>query len=279
VGWGNQGGWGGEGWSRTASAASYVGPGDIVAAGAWWGLRAYSAAKAGTAAVRIIRASDSTQQDFNTLANGSLDTASIATFLTATTGKIVTLYDQTGGGYDLTQGTDASRPAYTANAIGSLPCLTTSGGATSLEAATTLSWAQPYTFLVVVSPTDAPNNTFVMCADPNAFSGFVMQYGSGGSWIISAGTNLTGGAATQGSFQVVQAVANSTSSSVKVDGGSLTTGNAGTQSTTYHVDLGDQAANTGNCNGRYLEAGIWHSAVSSANQTSLNSNIHTYWGF
>jgi hypothetical protein len=63
-----------------ASGGGYVGPGDIVSFTAWWGFRAYSAARAGTKAIRIVRASDSAQSDINSLANGSLDAATATTF-------------------------------------------------------------------------------------------------------------------------------------------------------------------------------------------------------
>jgi hypothetical protein len=97
----------------------YVGPGDTNAtAFAWWGLRAYSAAMCGTKCVRLIRASDSAQSDFNTLSDGTFDISSATTWMTATTAKVVTLYDQSGGNKSfgaplhLTQATDANRPAF-----------------------------------------------------------------------------------------------------------------------------------------------------------------------
>jgi hypothetical protein len=55
-----------------------------------------------------VRLSDSAQQDINTLANGSLDAATLTTFLTSATGKIVACYDKAGTN-DLTQATDANR--------------------------------------------------------------------------------------------------------------------------------------------------------------------------
>src|SRR5262245_59121759 len=104
--------------SSGTAAAAYTGPGDVVSFSAWHGLRAYSKATIGTKLVRIVRASDSTQQDFASAADGSLDAASIATILNATSGKVVTLYDQVGTNH-LTQGTDSARPAITANALNS----------------------------------------------------------------------------------------------------------------------------------------------------------------
>lgn len=62
--------------------SGYTGPGDLVAATAWYGLRAYNAAKAAATvkAVNLRRASDNTAQDILVKTNGDLDTASANTF-------------------------------------------------------------------------------------------------------------------------------------------------------------------------------------------------------
>jgi len=70
--------------------------------------------------IRLIRASDSAEQDFGFNADGTLDTASIATFLSATTGDIVTIYDQIGSN-DLTQSTAAAQPLYSVTGFNSGP--------------------------------------------------------------------------------------------------------------------------------------------------------------
>jgi hypothetical protein len=52
------------------SGGGYTGPGDLTLSGTfqqWGGFRAYSAATAGTKAVQLTRASDSTTQDINSL--------------------------------------------------------------------------------------------------------------------------------------------------------------------------------------------------------------------
>src|SRR5665213_385939 len=85
--------------SPASGGPTYTGPGDVVgSATAWWGLRAYSAATIGGNVVDIKRASDNTTQTFVSLTTGALDVASIATFLTSTTGVVTKLYDQTGHG-------------------------------------------------------------------------------------------------------------------------------------------------------------------------------------
>lgn len=103
-------------------AARYVGPLDIIpgAAGGYSVARKLRGAYAG-ALIRIRRASDNTEADFGALQNGALDTASVATFLSATTGFLVTIYDQSENARDMTQATTANQPGYTASSIGSRP--------------------------------------------------------------------------------------------------------------------------------------------------------------
>ena len=71
--------------------------------------------------LRIRRASDDGESDFGFDGAGDLDVASIATFLAATTGSIVTWYDQSGNTNDAVQATDAEQPPYVASGINSLP--------------------------------------------------------------------------------------------------------------------------------------------------------------
>src|SRR5215475_9326831 len=92
---------------------TYVGPGDIVSgARAWWGLRAFSNATAGTNAIRLRRSSDSAELDFATLTNGSLDEAGITTWAGGASLFLIKLFDQTGNGQDVTQATTTRQPPF-----------------------------------------------------------------------------------------------------------------------------------------------------------------------
>ena len=67
----------------SSGAASYTGPGDIVAsATAWYGLRGYNGAYAtgSNKSINVRRASDNTTQDINILSSGALDIATANTF-------------------------------------------------------------------------------------------------------------------------------------------------------------------------------------------------------
>jgi hypothetical protein len=60
-------------------------------------------------AIRVRRSSDDTEQDIG-FSSGILDTASLATFVGANDGFIVTWYDQSGGGNHLSQATASQQP-------------------------------------------------------------------------------------------------------------------------------------------------------------------------
>lgn len=74
---------------------------------------AYSTRKLLTAyagnAIQVQRISDNATQNIG-FASNVLDTASLATFCSGTTGKVITWYDQSGGGFNQTQATIAKAP-------------------------------------------------------------------------------------------------------------------------------------------------------------------------
>ena len=60
-------------------------------------------------AIRVRRASDNTEQDIGFVDN-ELDTSALTTFCSGTDGFVTTWYDQSGNGYDATQGTASNQP-------------------------------------------------------------------------------------------------------------------------------------------------------------------------
>lgn len=69
--------------------------------------------------IRLRRASDNAESDFNPDENGIVDAAAIATFISATTGHVTIWYDQTGNARNAFQPTSAVQPAI--NLSGSIP--------------------------------------------------------------------------------------------------------------------------------------------------------------
>lgn len=78
-------------------------------AAAAYSLRILSSTYMGSA-IRVRRASDSTEQDIGFDGSGDLDTSSLATFCSGTNGFVTTWYDQSGNSNDATQSTAASQP-------------------------------------------------------------------------------------------------------------------------------------------------------------------------
>lgn len=271
MGWwtstGSDGGW----IKAVAAGAAYVGPGNVVpSALAWYGLRAYSAATAGGNAVRLIRASDSTQQDFVTLANGNLDIASIATFLAATTGKVVTWYDQTGNGRHVTQATDANRPDYAAAVLGSLPAVQFTAASTQSLVSGNLTLSQPLSISMVANRTTASAAYCRLGGDSVS--------GNSSTNILADAGNTIVGVTTINAFHATQVWLNGVSSQFYIDG-SLTPASpadAGTNGTGGQpITIGLSGASA--FSGYIAEWGIWNSAFTG--NSTLNSNQRAYWGF
>lgn len=277
----NDGGW----YKNVAAGPAYVGPGDINgAAVVWGGLRAFNAAYAtgSNPAVDLVDQAGANPITINILSNGNLDNASIGTWVTAhsvTTIKVSKLYDQSGNSHHLVQATLALMPPLVLSASG----LAAGKYSVNFNAASALSTAatigsnsQPVTVSTAYRR-DAAGSTF----------GWLMQEDSGGNNFIpevnifimqssSSGLNVT---ASDSIFHGVQALYNGTSSSAYVDG-TLTTGaGVGTNLFGGHIILGALDATASDpLQGWVQEFGIWGSDKT-ANNSTMNSNQHTYWGF
>ncbi len=256
----------------------YVGPGDVVSgASAWWGLRAYSNATIGSNAVRLRENGGNTESDFATIAGGGLDLAAIATFKGANSLFVTKLYDQTGGGRDLTQVVAASQPPFTLAVLGSYPAIDATTGATSwvLTCATPLALVQPYSISGVLQVTNSKDMQYFF--DQNNFPQVRPNFTGSGTLLLFAGSLFSVTMALN-TWHAVQTVYNSASSDGNIDG-TRTTGDAGANSFTGGplAYFGDGGA--GNFIGYGLEVGVWPSGFSAAQETNMNTNQHAYWGF
>ncbi len=267
------------------SGSSYTGPGDIQSgAKAWWGLRAYSAAKRGTKAVNVCDAADAHCVDALTSATtGNLVIPSSNPDCTGGACTIKIWYDQSGGtncgsaACDVTQATIGNRATLAINCIGSLTCaqgIITNGEYDSTAPITSLT--QPYTLSVVSARTGSftSEQTVLYLRDGGGLVGFSSTTGQAemfaGSFVQATAANTT--------THAFQAMFNGASSNFYIDG-SANTLDAGTNSaggTSNVVLIG--YAGIGYFAGNFFEAGAW-AGDKSTNNSSMNSNQHTYWGF
>jgi hypothetical protein len=257
---------------------TYEGPGDVVSgATAWWGLRAYSSATIGDNAVRLRRDSDNAEQNFTTLANGSLDVASIATFKGAANLFVVTLYDQTGNGLDTTQSTAASQPKFLLSILGSWPVVQSDQGFNTFLSGnyTGATISQPYCFAQVMQNT----NTTGARVDPFIFDGgpvgdyfgngtqYNLYSGIGSPYVIAANTWIAYGSFYQ---TPISNLYQDGVAGTPAQTGSNTVA-AGTFNYPFRTSfVGDKL--------NWVEGGLWPSDIQ-AGFASLSANQHSYWGF
>ena len=255
-----------------------------MAATAWYGLRAAKAAVIGSRCVRIRRASDNAEQDFVSVTGGGADTVAITAFLSGTTGTVVTLYDQTGNGNNVTQATAGSQPAFTLSGIGSLPVLTYSGSNGLSGVAVSSDISVPYTVSAVAKDTSgASPDVSIALAGSNGDG----MYLSGVNGILTwSGAGNVRQPASSGNYHSLQTIHNgAVNSTANVDGTSSAPGNAGTDVFAWNtggnngLNVGWYASGSNQLTGSIAEVGVWPIAFSSTNSSNVSANQHAYWGF
>lgn len=273
---------------KAVASATYVGPGNLVSFSHWYGLRAYSAATTGTAAIDLRRASDSaTCTGVATLANGNLDisigtsyctgSVTVTSFCNATTCLITKLYDQAGGGSPLTNSTGSNEPTLLFATLGTKPVIyfddpnnTVINNLTGYGVI-----AEPFTISMVYEAVTSFSFARVF-TDVSAGEGIIsrtagnitMQTSDGGFQNIPA---------ADGSFWTFNGNYNGASSRYVLSGGSPTTAaGVGITAFTGAVTLGH---NAGTNNEMYIsEIGFSSTGFSDANLSAVDTNQRTFYG-
>lgn len=98
------------GFTPSSGGAPYVGLLDTYPnAAAAYSVRLLRGGYTGNA-IRVRRSSDNAEQNIGFTALGNLDTSALTSFCSGTNGFVTTWYDQSGNGYNATQGTAANQP-------------------------------------------------------------------------------------------------------------------------------------------------------------------------
>lgn len=261
------------------------------------GLRAMTALAASTHknAIRIRRASDSTETNITVLSDGSLDVATAGTFCNATTCYATTVYDQSGNTdcdsssapCDLTQSTAGQQPELIFSCIGALPCLRfVQASQSCLNTATKNSRAQsqPLTYSIVTkhTHTGVANEIIfgqgVTSVNPTLRGGI-----TAGNVVVRAGTSLTK-AATDATWLSWQAVFDGGSSVSRING-SETSGNAGTGNIAVDPSTSGWVINgVGDCSAAWdtqdwAETSYFPSLQDATARAAMETFQRAYWGF
>jgi hypothetical protein len=267
--------------------ATYQGPGNLFSFATFYSARAYSAAKAGNKAYRLINETTTLQTDINTLSNGLPDTVTPATFCIGATCKYVTFYDQTGNlacagstACDLTQATDADRIVWTANSLNGWPCGNSNGVTFLYATANALALSAPYTFMSVAERTSG--TSVVSRIFYSATNGTRLAFSNAANTAsLNGGSSSLLATATDAAFHALIGAVASSNAALIVDG-TATTGTPGSSALAGLLYLmNDTSANLGLV-GNFCEGGIVPANLYSSGYSSLNSNMHSAtngWNF
>jgi hypothetical protein len=274
-------------YNKSVASSAYSGPGDIVSATMWYGLRAYSSAKVGTKIANICNAADANCADINSLSNGDFDAATaqgspLNCGGVGGTCTIKTLYDQSGAlactgstACDVTQATILSRPTISFSCLGSKVCAVFVAASSMVlkKTSSVPTFSQPFSFSIVAVRTGTVtsyNEILVSSGGGPEFGNSANQLGA----YFGAHANVS---AADSTWHAEGALANGASSAFYIDGTNhaVSAGSTGFGTT---INIGLSSGGALGLDGKFEEGGFWSSDIS-ANFSALNSNQHTYWGF
>ncbi len=267
-------------------AASYVGPGNVVASStAWYGLRAYSTADRGNALINVCNVSDVVCADMSSDATtGALVIATIGgSSCSVVVCTIKTFYDRSGNGKNVTQATISKRFTLTVSCVNSKPCAVALGSSSQCYLASSTITATSSTAIFVGIRTGAFTTQATVLGDDSDHIEFGYLNATNKVYLSGPVTaaNIT---ASDSAWHAVQGVSVSASgSSITVDGSTTGSLNTGTAAYTGRPVLGAYGSAGPACGGQYLtgsfvEGGYWASAFSAGDLTAMDSNMRTYWG-
>lgn len=190
---------------------------------------------------------------------------------------IPTVYDQSGNGFDITQGTAGNQPKLVFSCLGSLPCFSLPGSPVTIGNTTVTNLSQPYTRSLVYLVFVFVSNTRLVDGIGANASPIISGNGAANRAGIFAGAGPLNATATDGVWHAVQGVFNSSSSGVNVDG-TTSSGNAGTAQTGTSAGI-----NFGSGDGIFSkisagEMGLWPVGFTSTQLTNMCHNQFLYWG-
>lgn len=266
----------------SGGGGGYTGPGNVTGAVAYYGLRAYSAATRGTRAVNVCLPAGTPCADFLTDATTG-DLITTATGVTTCNNTTVicvinTWYDQagalstpcTGGTCDVINSTALQQEILVLSCTpGGKPCAQTVASESPYTSVGSLSQSQPY-MISWVGKELGNNGSYAGIVDlvtgwPNATNLIFIWAGGGSIVTVSALANV---------WHATQALFNgNTLSTLYIDGSSNAAANIGTNGLSGVINH-----TNGNTNGQIVEFFIIN-GDQSANNSTMDTNEKTYWGY
>ena len=258
-----------------------------------YSLRKLRAAYTGPA-IKVEKASAGIFQDIGFDSGGNLDTAALTAFLGASDGNIVTWYDQSGSGLDVTApATTSARPqialAGVVQTLNGVPALNFNGSSHLDNAGGALASAAGWTANAVAEPStyasSQPQSVIDQDNYPTAGQRVAqyLRFNTTNIEAISFNTAVTPFAATAPSSPtVITGICTPTSltSFSNGTGGAPVTVTGTLQTGAFKFSLGRSLVNGGSSvlTGKYCEAIVFPAPISTADRHTLERNQGTYFG-
>ena len=237
-------------------------------------------------AIRVRRSSDNTEQDIG-FVNNQLDTSALTTFCTGTNGFVVTWYDQSTTGKNVTQSTAANQPQIVSSGSvltdNSKPCITFDGANDGLITSSSVISGTTHRTSFTVANADTANNDdiFYSFGDISSTGKLYMLTAESAVRVSGSVTFLS---SAQSSQSVATCVFNGTTTSdidLWVNGTSKTINTStattiNTASTNFRVGYSDHGS--GHYYDGILQEVILYATDQTSNRSAIESNINTYYG-
>ena len=191
-------------------------------------------------------------------------------------GAVATWLDQSGTGNNPTQATADLRPTLQLNILNGLPVVRFDGSNDYLTVDIT-DLTQPLTIFGAFT-TDADVTTNEQLDGGGAGAARCVTYIVSGALTAFGGVNLVGATVSANTSYYYVIVYNGASSSIKLSGGAVTNGNAGTQDHGAYVIGADQTPGGLPWGGDIAEYGIYDSALSAADIAQVERYLAAKWG-
>jgi hypothetical protein len=242
---------------------------------------AYSLRKLRTAytgsAIRVRRASDNAEQNIGFDSNGGLNTASLSSFCSGTTGHITTWYDQTTNAKNLTQASALLQPIIfiAGNTIvtNNKPAITFNGTSNILSNAT-FAMNQPSTHILVMKNNASVNSHII---DFDGSGGRQVDFIPSGIFSIFAGATLSSGVSVGTSQKLFFSIFNSISSLIRDNSTQVAAGNSGTQGI-GSLRIGNNPVGNSQYYSGTLQEIIFYNSDQSSNAPGIETDIKTFYG-
>jgi hypothetical protein len=185
---------------------------------------------------------------------------------------IGTFPDQSGNGNDLTQATAGKKPLYKVNVKNGYPTVRFDGADDYLQGAFGATIAQPVTYFIALRIITAASNKYIMAGDDATNRVDMYSDSSTNCWSVYAGGGVVSLTVVDTNWHYVIAIFNGASSSIRLDGSAIRSGNVGTNSLDG-LTLGAYSTGANNMNLDMIDSGVYSKVVSGAELTALESYL------